>query len=76
MLNYIWVILGDMFRSLNGHLQANLEQCKIFACLGWSGIRVADYFSLQHGYNSKPTTPKLQHASNQEQYDQCGNSTE
>ena len=30
-------------------------------------------FSLQH---SNPTTPKLQHASNQEQYAQCGNSTE
>jgi len=43
--------------------------------LGWSGIRVAG-FSLQHGYHSKPTTPKLQHTSNQEQYDQCGNSTE
>jgi len=42
--------------------------------LVWSGIRVAD-FSLQHGYHSKPTTPKLQHALNQEQYDQCGNST-
>ena len=26
MLNYNWVILGDMFRPLNGHLQANLEQ--------------------------------------------------
>jgi len=34
---------------------------------GWSGIRVA---------GSNPTTPKLQHTSNQEQYDQCGNSTE
>jgi len=44
--------------------------------LGWSGIRVAGCFSLQHGYHSKPTTPKLQHTSNQEQYDQCGNSTE
>ena len=32
--------------------------------------------SLQHGYHSNPTTPKLQHTSNQEQYDQCGNSTE
>jgi len=30
MLNYNWVILGDMFRPLNGHSQANLEQC----CLG------------------------------------------
>ena len=33
-------------------------------------------FSLQHGYHSNPTTPKLQHTSNEEQYDQCGNSTE
>ena len=33
-------------------------------------------FSLQHGYHSNQTTPKLQHTSNQEQYDQCGNSTE
>ena len=33
-------------------------------------------FRLQHGYHSDPTTPKLQHTSNQEQYDQCGNSTE
>jgi len=27
-------------------------------------------------YHSNPTTPKLQHTSNQEQYDQCGNLTE
>ena len=33
-------------------------------------------FSLQHGYHSNPTTPKLQHTSNQEQYDQYGYSTE
>jgi hypothetical protein len=26
-VNYNWVILGDMFRPLNGHPQANLEQC-------------------------------------------------
>jgi len=39
--------------------------------LGWSSS-----FSLQHGYHSNSTTPKLQHTSNQEQYDQCGNSTE
>jgi len=32
-------------------------------------------FSLQHGYHSNPTTPKLQHTSNQEQNDRCGNST-
>ena len=30
----------------------------------------------QHGHHSNPTTPKLQHTSNQEQYDQCGNSAE
>jgi len=34
------------------------------------------WFSLQHGYHSNPTTPKLQHTSNQEQYDQWCNSTE
>ena len=38
-------------------------------------IRVAGW-SLQHGYHSDPTTPKLQHKSSQEQYVQCGNSTE
>jgi len=27
--------------------------------LGWSGIRVAGCSSLQHGYHSNPTTPKL-----------------
>ena len=41
--------------------------------IGWSDIRVAGW-SLQHGYHSNPTTPKFQHTSNQEQYDQCGNS--
>jgi len=41
----------------------------------WSGIRVAGW-SLQNGNHSKPTTLKLQHTSNQEQYDQFGNSTE
>jgi len=29
-----------------------------------------------HGYHSNPTTPKHQHTSNQEHYDQCGNSRE
>jgi len=37
-----------------------------------SGIRVAGW-SLLHGYHSNPTTSNLQHTSNQEQYDQCGN---
>jgi len=39
------------------------------------GVRVAGW-SPQHGYHSNPTIPKLQHTSNQEQYDQCGNSAE
>jgi hypothetical protein len=34
--------------------------------LGWSGNRVAEGCSLQHGYHSNPSTPKLQHTSNQE----------
>ena len=36
---------------------------------------VSEGWSLQHGHHSNPTTPNLQHTSNQEQYDQCGNST-
>jgi len=40
-----------------------------FRC-GWVGVG-----SLQHGYHSNPTTPKLQHTSNQEKYGQRGNST-
>jgi len=32
-------------------------------------------FSLQLGHHANPTTSNLQHTSNQEQYDQCGNST-
>jgi len=43
--------------------------------LGLSGVRVAG-FSLQHGHHSNPTAPNLQRTTNQEQqYDQCGNST-
>jgi len=33
------------------------------------------FFSLQHGYHPNTATPKLQHTSNQEQYDRCGDST-
>ena len=41
--------------------------------LGLSSIRVAGCFSLQHGHYSNPTTPNLQHTTNREQNDQCGN---
>jgi len=42
--------------------------------LGLGGVRVSGY-SLQHRHNSNPTAQKLQHTTNQEQNDQCGNST-
>jgi len=42
--------------------------------VGLSGVRVAGC-SLQHGHYSNPSAPKLQHTSNREQNDQCGNST-
>ena len=32
-------------------------------------------FSLQHGHYSNPAAPNLQHTTNQEQNDRCGNST-
>jgi len=43
----------------------------------WNKIaRDKPCFSLQHGYHSNPTTLKHQRTSNQEKYDQCGNSIE
>ena len=42
--------------------------------LGLISVRVAG-FSQQHGHYSNPTAPNLQHTWNQEQNDQCGNST-
>jgi len=32
-------------------------------------------FSLQHGHYSNPAAPNLQHTTNWEQNDRCGNST-
>jgi len=58
-----------------GHIVLGSLCVGVSVWLGWSGIRVTG-FSLQHGYHSNPTSPKLQHTSKQEQYDQCGNSTE
>jgi len=37
--------------------------------LGLSGVR------LQHGHPSNPAAPNLQHTTNREQNDGCGNST-
>ena len=55
-----------------------LVRCVLEFRCGWVGMVpvLQAEAQLQHGYNSNPTTPKLQHTSNQEQYDQCGNSTE
>ena len=54
-----------------------LVRCVLQFRCGWVGVVsvLQLCFSLQHGYHSNPTTPKLQHTSNQEQYDQCGNSS-
>jgi len=60
--------------GLGGCHVMTVEIC-LWVWLGWSGIRVAGW-SVQHGYHSNPTTPKLQYTLTQEQYDQCGNSTE
>jgi len=41
-----------------------------------SGARIAGWScSLQHGHYSKPAAPNLQHTTNREQNDRCGNST-
>ena len=74
-----WVGLGWVGVVTMLQAEAQLQ----FQC-GWVGLEWYPCcrlkhklcFSLQHGYHSNPTTPKLQHTSNQEQYDQCGNSTE
>jgi len=62
-----WVV-SSMLRP---HFTPGKEPVSILLKAGW-----VPGFSLQRGYHSNPTTPKLQHTSNQEQYDQCGNSTE
>jgi len=49
-----------------GRIILGLMCVGVLVWLGWSGIRVA---------GSNPTTLKLQHTSNQEQYGQCGSST-
>jgi len=82
---YFTSYVHNMFRTLmypsSGACDYSVElphwsYCSWFdVCWSFGGIRDAG-FSLQHGYHSNPTTPKLQHTSNQIQYDQCGNSTE
>jgi len=50
-----------------------LVRCVLEYRCGWFGVvSVLQAYALQ----SNPTTPKLQYTSNQEQNEQCGNSTE
>ena len=42
--------------------------------LGLSSVHVAG-FSMQHGHYTNPAAPNLQHTTNREQNDRCGNST-
>jgi len=85
----IAMILGDkkksyvlnMFRTL---IYQSSEACDYIGRIVLGSMFVGSFgvvglkhcFNLQHGYHSNLTTPKLQHTLNQEQYDQCGNSTD
>jgi len=55
-----------------------LVRCVLEFPCGWIGVVFVLQAEAQpqHGYHSNPTTLKLQHTSNQEQYDECGNSKE
>jgi len=42
----------------------------------WCGLVLSGWvWSLQHGHHSNPAAPNLQHTTNREQNDRCGNST-
>jgi len=81
LLFYFTSYVLNMFRTLiyptSGACDYSVELPHWSYC-SWFDVccRLKQCFSLQHGYHCNPTTPKLQHTSNQEQYDQCGNSTE
>ena len=83
------IVLGSMcvgvlvWLGWGGIRVAGLVRCVLEFRCGWVGVVSVLQaearelcFSLQHGYYSNPTTSKLQYTSNQEQYDQCGNSAE
>jgi len=65
--------LAILFHFLSVQHVSDINISIIIWC-GCSSVRVAG-FSLQHGHYSKPAAPILQHTTNQEQNDQCGNST-
>ena len=61
----------QLFCSITTLVVLFLVRCVLeFGC-GWVGMVsvLQAVFRLQHGYHSNPTTPKLQHTSNQEQYE-------
>ena len=90
LLFYFTSYVLNMFRALiytsSGACDCSVEllhwsYCSWFdVCWSFGVVGLEWYLcgrlSLPHRYHSKPTTPKLQHTSNQEQYDQCSNSTE
>jgi len=65
-----------MFFVLTKNLMYDWSIVFFLMFIGPCIIVIVAGFSLQHEYHSNPTTPNLQHTSNQEQYDQCGNLTE
>jgi len=73
-----------LFRWITTLVVLFLVRCELEIQCGWVGVvsvlqaeaQLVLCFNLQHGYHSNPTTLNLQLTSNQEQYDQCGNSTE
>jgi len=71
LVNSFHFLCAQHVSDVNISIIRTLRYVLEFRC-GWVGVG----FNLQHGYHSNPTTPKLQHTTNQEQYDQCGNSTE
>ena len=88
LLFYFTSYVLNMFQTLiypsSGACDYSVELPHLLYC-SWFGVVGLEWYpccrlklccSLQHGYHSSPTTPKLQHTSNQEQYDQCGNSEE
>ena len=65
-----WITTSVVFFSV---------RCVLEIWCGWFWVvfvlQAETRFSLQHGHYSNPATPNLQHTTNWEQDDRCGNST-
>jgi len=67
----------DLFVELFHGLYCSGSMCVgVTLWFGWGGVVSVRRLRPAYGNHSNPTIPKLQHTSNQEQYDQCGNLTE